>query len=278
MRRCGTPHLFEHWEHFAKRLRACKHLTVFFDFDGTLVPIAAQPHLVRLAPETRRALQHLVSQNEVTVGIISGRRRADIQRHIGLRNIAYLGLYGWERTASFRLSSAAQTALLTSQGQLMRKLASYPRVWIEPKQCSFSIHLLGTSAEIQAEIRWKVRSLLGPHKMLRVFENLRDIEIVPLAIKDKGRAVRDFLEKPRSRSVFPVYFGDDLSDESAFAAVRNGISVLVGERPDSHAQFYLRDSRELTKVISRMAALHSVRGDALASARITPANSSVSAK
>jgi trehalose 6-phosphate phosphatase len=87
---------------------------------------------------------------------------------------------------------------------------------------------------------------------LQVMTNLRDLEVAPLSIGDKGAAVRKFLSAPAMRGVLPIYFGDDFSDEPAFAAARNGISVLVGGRRATQAQFSLRGPAEVTAALSRM--------------------------
>jgi trehalose-phosphatase len=87
---------------------------------------------------------------------------------------------------------------------------------------------------------------------LRVMTNLRDVEVAPVLIGDKGAAVRKFLDQPAMRGALPIYFGDDFSDEPAFTAVRKGISILVGKRRATRAQFCLRGPTEVATALSRM--------------------------
>lgn len=250
------PDLFEQWDRVAKRIRASRRVVLFLDFDGTLVEIQPLPGGVRLPREARRALEMLARHRRVTLAVISGRRRAELQRHIGIPDMDYLGLYGWERNGNAKFSLPAEAALARARRNLLVELATYPGVWIEPKRNSFSIHLLGTRAEIQNRVRRRVRELLEPfEKTLHVFENLRDIEVLPISIGDKGAAVRKFLGKARLRGALPIYFGDDWSDEPAFAAVRRGISILVGKRRPTRAQFYLRGPAEVAIALSRLEAL-----------------------
>jgi trehalose 6-phosphate phosphatase len=82
--------------------------------------------------------------------------------------------------------------------------------------------------------------------------NLRDVEVAPVAIGDKGVAVRKFLDQPSMRGALPIYFGDDFSDEPAFAAARKGISILVGKRRSTRAKFCLRGPAEVTLALSRI--------------------------
>jgi trehalose 6-phosphate phosphatase len=60
----------------------------------------------------------------------------------------------------------------------------------------------------------------------------RVVEIKPAGI-DKGSAVRNFMTEKPFKGRRPVFIGDDLNDEHAFAAVNrlDGISVKVGPGP-----------------------------------------------
>src|ERR1700682_3025520 len=105
----GMPlHLLSHWKTIAKRLEKKRNraagVALFLDFDGTLVPVAQRPNLVRLASATRSVLERLAETKRAKVTIISGRRRAELLKFIHVRRIKFLGLYGWERTDRVTLS------------------------------------------------------------------------------------------------------------------------------------------------------------------------------
>jgi trehalose 6-phosphate phosphatase len=87
---------------------------------------------------------------------------------------------------------------------------------------------------------------------LRSVTNLRDIEILPRSILGKGAAVRQILAQPALRGAIPFYFGDDLSDESAFVAVRRGFSVLVGKPRTTRARYSLRTPAEVAAALSKL--------------------------
>jgi trehalose 6-phosphate phosphatase len=255
--RRAIPHLFEHWDLVAARIRASRRVVVFLDFDGTLVRIARRPDRVHLASRTRRILLLLVRNPRVTLEIISGRRRADLQRHIGMRKIHCLGLYGWERSAPPPpLPRPALKALRLARIALEEHLSDYPKVWIENKILSLSVHLLAASADDERRVRRQVRSWLRPFRQdLRCFENLRDVDILPRPIAGKGHAVLHVLAAQKLRGALPIYFGDDFSDEPAFAAVRGGISVLVGAPRLTRARFLLRDPVEVGVALTRLEAV-----------------------
>ena len=249
-----TPtHLFTTWDLIAGRVREAKRLAIFLDFDGTLVRIAPLPSGVRLEHETRYVLKKLARNRRVTLAVVSGRQRSDLQQYIGIRNIRYLGLYGWESKKNQRVPFPVRETLVRMLVSLLAELPAYPGVWIEPKRNSFSVHLLGAGAQARRQIRQKVDELVKPlSKTLKAMSNLRDIEIAPISLGDKGLAVRKLLKDPALRGALPVYFGDDFSDEPGFAVVPNGISVLVGKRRETHARFSLRGPAEVAEALSRL--------------------------
>ena len=248
-----TPHLFAHWDRIARRIRKEKRVVMFLDFDGTLVRIAPVPSGVRLENETRDILQKLARHRNLTLAVISGRQRAELQGYIGIRNLKYLGLYGWEKKGNQRVPFPIRLALVRTLVSLLPELPSHPGVWIEPKRSSFSVHLLGSSPETQRQVRQQVRKRVKPvRETLRMMSNLRDVEVAPIAIGDKGVAVRQVLEEPAMRGALPIYFGDDFSDEPAFAAARNGIPILVGNRRTTRAKFSLRGPAEVAEALTRM--------------------------
>src|SRR5258707_3860747 len=147
-----TPHLFAQWDRIARRIRGKKRLVLFLDFDGTLVRIAPMPESVRLEQGTKEVLQKLAGNRTVTLAIISGRQRAELKRYIGIRKMKYMGLYGWESDGNKRVPFPIRVALVRTLVGLLAELHAYPGVWIEPKRSSFSVHLLGASAETQRRL------------------------------------------------------------------------------------------------------------------------------
>jgi trehalose 6-phosphate phosphatase len=248
-----TPHLFAQWKQIAERICEKKRLVFFLDFDGTLVRIAPMPGAVRLDEGTREVLRKLAEHRNVTIAVISGRQRAELRHFIGIHKLKYMGLYGWESNGNKKVPFSVRVTLARTLVELLTELPAYPGVWIEPKRNSFSVHLKGTSGETQRRVREKLKKRVALLRdTLQMMTNLRDVEVAPLSIGDKGAAVRKILGEPAMRGALPIYFGDDLSDEPAFAATRKGISILVGNRRATRAQFSLRGPAEVTAALSRM--------------------------
>jgi trehalose 6-phosphate phosphatase len=247
--------LLENWGDVAKTISKHGRVTAFLDFDGTLVDIAPRPKLVRLTRTARKVLQRLVRHPNATVVVVSGRRRPELLEHIGIPGIHYFGLYGWESKAKSSLPASVRAALRRVRTHLNPLLEAYPDVWIENKRSSLSVHLLDVHPGLQPRVRRELRTALLPfRKALHAVGNIRDVEILPRSIPGKGMAVRRFLAKPAHRQSFPFYFGDDFSDESGFAAVTRGASILVGRPRPTRARYLLRSPAEVATALAKLEA------------------------
>jgi trehalose 6-phosphate phosphatase len=246
----SAPSLAGHWRDVAGRVRGSAHVAMFFDFDGTLVPFARRPDQVRMSIPMRRLLRRLAGHPRVTLFVISGRRRHDLTRHVRIPHISYLGLYGWEYTSPFHISTSARAALADAGTWLQSHEARYPGLWLEDKRVSLSVHLREVRPHVRQEVRRDLHRLcqrLGP--AVRLIDNLQDAEFVPRSVAGKGAAVRRLLAEPPLRNALPVYFGDDLSDEPAFAAVCEGIAVMVGSTGPTHAHYAIPQRARLTAAL-----------------------------
>lgn len=250
----ALPNLLAHWDSVASRLRDSARVALFLDFDGTLVPIAPRPDQVRLADSTRRLLERLASRSRILVTVVSGRRRGELLHYVAVRKLRYLGLYGWERGRRSTIPRPQQIALRRARAVLCENLSAFPGVWLEDKSSSLSVHVSAAKSGVAASARRRVGLLLRPfRKHLRILNNVRDLEITPLCVPDKGDALRQCLAG-EFRHALPIYFGDDYSDEPAFAAARQGVPVLVGNRRPTHARFALRDPSEVADALTRLEA------------------------
>jgi trehalose 6-phosphate phosphatase len=250
-----VPNLLKNWDEVAKKIRAHRRITVFLDFDGTLVAIAPHPDKVRLTPAVRKILRRLARHPQATLVVVSGRRRAELLKHIGIPDLHYFGLYGWERNARSSLPTSARTALRRAGATLKPLLIAYPNLWIENKHSSLSAHLLHVPAALHSRVRREIRASLQLfRKILHVMENIRDVEILPRSIPGKGIAVSQFLRQSAHRNSLPFYFGDDFSDESGFVAVRRGVSVHVGRPRPTRARYSLCSPVEVATALTKLEA------------------------
>ncbi|HEY2823313.1 MAG TPA: trehalose-phosphatase [Candidatus Acidoferrum sp.] len=249
-----VPDLLKSWDGIAAQIRKRGRVTIFLDFDGTLVDIAPRPELVHLKAEAQEVLRRLSKHPLATVVIVSGRKRAELLEHIGVPDIHYFGLYGWERDDHCTLPLDAQKALREVREALEPLLKKYPNLWIEDKNSSLSVHLLHVPKALHGKLRAELIAVLQPfQKKLHAVGNIRDVEILPRSIPGKGLAVKDFLRANAGKKSLAFYFGDDYSDESGFVAVGRGASVHVGKPRPTKARYRVKTPAETAKALGRIA-------------------------
>lgn len=244
--------VLECWNHVAGRLQGAPLIALFLDFDGTLVGLRPRPDQVSIDADMRRTLASLARSRRCAVWIVSGRRHADLCDKVGLPGIRYLGLYGWETRGDEGLSEETRRALECLSAWMGALLANTQGVWIEEKQHTLAVHHRDAPEEEAALACHIVHFAVAPFSDLFRIEAGKCVwEIVPWELGDKGSAVtRELAALPPG--TVPVYLGDDQSDEAAFAALPDGITVHVGEGRSSRAQYCLQEVGDVRTFLCRL--------------------------
>jgi trehalose-phosphatase len=245
-------HLFDCWQQVAHRVRSAGSVALFLDFDGTLAEFCLRPEDVTLAHATKHALARLASQARVRVCVVSGRRLKDIQARTGLSHIRYLGLHGWENGASPRLDPMTRLVVQRAKHTLANRVRQLPGIRLQDKGAVFSVHYRGASEPQVAAARLAVGETLATATPLRAIAGRLVWEILPRSIGDKGAAVQHQL-RLFSRQTLPIYVGDDRTDEPAFVALSHGITIRVGPRLLTRAEFQLRGPAEVRTFLEKLA-------------------------
>jgi trehalose-phosphatase len=241
--------LFACWNEVETRLAGSRTIALFLDFDGTLVPIRPRPEMVRVHPAVRRSLAALARSPRFQVRVISARRRADVQSRLRVPSVRYLGLYGWERTSDAVHPSSAVRHVRVF---LARALPAHPGVWIEDKFHTIAVHYRGAPPWLASIVAERVhRAVASWRTRLRVRPGKCVWEVVPADIGNKGVAVRRELAAIPGRAL-PVYIGDDISDEAAFAALPDGLCVRVGTDCRSRARYRVDDAADVRSFLERL--------------------------
>ncbi|HEV2202488.1 MAG TPA: trehalose-phosphatase [Bryobacteraceae bacterium] len=247
-----TRPVLECWPDVASRLRDAPRIALFLDFDGTLADLRPRPDQVSVDDRTRLALTALAGSPRFRIWIISGRRQADLRDRVGLPGIRYLGLYGWEARGDKELSEETRRALECLSAWMGALLARKQGVWIEEKQHTLAVHHRGAPKEEAALAGHIVNFVVRPFSdLFRIAPGKSVWEIMPWEMGDKGSAVRRELAALPPDTV-PVYLGDDLSDEAAFAALPGGITVHIGGGRSSCAQYYLGGVSEVRTFLCKL--------------------------
>jgi trehalose 6-phosphate phosphatase len=213
------------------------------DVDGCLLDFADAPDKVVVPLELRERLFSLSQRLDGALALVSGRSLQTLDDLFWPLRLPAAGMHGVERRSKSRLVRApgADLALRRLCAEAGVLALRHPGTIVENKHAGFALHwraapdaepALRAFAEAAVERLPGHRLQLGNHVA----------EVLP-ADGDKGRAIEEFLAEAPFAGRFPVYAGDDLTDEAAFRAInaRDGASVLVGGRGDSAARFALPD-------------------------------------
>ena len=246
------PPLLSHWNQVSRRLRSRPKIALFLDFDGTLARLRPRPDQVSIDSSVRQALSALARSPRFRVWVISGRRKADVHARIRIPGIHYLGLHGWEGRGSVSLAEETRHGLTRLLSQIKFALAHVPGLWIEDKEYAFAVHY----ADVREPDVVRARSILDgvaePYsEYVRIQRGKNVWEVLPRALEDKGAAVKQQLALLRA-GYLAMYLGDDLVDEPAFAALRDGVTVRVGPPCRSQAQYRLSGVAEVRRFLHRL--------------------------
>ena len=211
---------------------------LFLDFDGTLAEIAPAPDLVHFFPETRRIIDTLAKSFSGAVAIVTGRNISEIDAHLAPLKLPIAGLYGLvHRTAAGDIIDfpVVGKALARASAELKTMVEQHPGLLLELKGQTIALHYR-SRPDLGAACHDAVRNAVRGRPGLKMIEGKMVVEITPSGA-DKGRAVQDFLREPPFTGRRPIYAGDDVSDEDAFAIVNTvgGISIKIGPGPSSAA-------------------------------------------
>ena len=89
-----------------------------------------------------------------------------------------------------------------------------------------------------------------------ITEGRKVLEIRPRVGWDKGMAVRWIQQASGHPAALPLYIGDDSTDEDAFLALPEGITIAIGKARETAAQYFL-DRQDLVPEFLRWLLDHS---------------------
>jgi trehalose 6-phosphate phosphatase len=222
---------------------------LFLDFDGTLVELAERPDAIRVPGGLRFLLDRLARRLQGRLAIVSGRAIADLDRHLSLAGLAVSGSHGLElRPAGASTIRGAESppGLAEARRAVADHAAATPGLLAEEKPAGVALHYRLAPAE--AERVEAFMAALAKRTGLEVQGGKMVAELRP-AGPDKGGALRALMAEPIFAGARPVFVGDDLTDEHAFAAAAGmgGAGILVGPPRPTAARWRLAGVPEVAR-------------------------------
>jgi trehalose 6-phosphate phosphatase len=237
-----------------------KRIAMFLDYDGTLTPIVSHPEDAWLSDSMRKALSELAAR--MPVAILSGRDLDDVRRRVDVAGMVYAGSHGFDIAGPHGLRRQMGSEFLpkldTAKKELQQALDGISGARVERKRFSIAAHYRNVKEENVPRVKQAVGEVAWRHRELRKMTGKKVHELQPDIDWDKGRALMWLLETLglEGENVFPIYIGDDRTDEDAFRALASrGIGILVSEKPKHTAASYsLKDSDEVERFLRAVTA------------------------
>ena len=248
----STEPLRKAWSKLSRDLTGRKfHL--FLDFDGTLTPVRKRPELAQLSAEMSAKLVELKSF--APVAIVSGRDREDVTELVGVEDLFYAGCHGFDiqdprLPALPKLDGqCSQEDIKVVGSSIANSIEKFDGIVLKIKKWAVAIHYRALTPTQSKSLEAIVKNIVSPLSKFRIGQGDKVIEITPNVEWDKGKAVLWLggqLTKLYGAGE-AIYIGDDTTDEDAFRALdRNGLSILVAERPrPSSAAYRLNNPEEV---------------------------------
>ena len=219
---------------------------IFLDYDGVLTPIVDDPAAATLDDTARAAVVRAVG--ELPVAVISGRDLDDVRAMVDVAGIAYAGSHGFDMLLPDGSHEQRGEQFLddldAAERRLRRSLDGVPGVRVERKRFAIAVHTRQAPGDEERErARAAVAEAADAHRRLRVTGGKEIEELRPGVEWDKGRALLRLMDVLGidATSHAPVYVGDDLTDEDAFAVIADtGIAVVVAGTLDRETYARLR--------------------------------------
>ncbi|CAN6916441.1 unnamed protein product [Brassica oleracea var. botrytis] len=257
-----------------------KKIVMFLDYDGTLSPIVDDPDRAFMSKEMRRTVRKLAKC--FPTAIVSGRCREKVYNFVKLTELYYAGSHGMdikgpEQGSKYKddksLLCQPATEFLPMIDEVYQKLVDKtnftPGANIENNKFCVSVHFRRVDEKNWSDLANQVRSVMKDYPELRLTQGRKVLEIRPIIKWDKGKALEFLLESlgyANCTDVFPLYIGDDRTDEDAFKILRErrqGLGILVSKIPkETNALYSLQEPDEVMNFLQRLVEWKQLRSGA----------------
>lgn len=216
---------------------------VAVDFDGTLSPLIIDPLKARAVPGALEALRAAAALGGVSAAIVSGRDLKTLKALTGIGpadGVALIGSHGAQTSFDQQnttdpasdaglLDKDATAQLSVLRGELEAIRSRYPAVRLEEKPSAVAIHTRGLEPSVAAAAEAAGLEVGSRYPDVHVIPGKNVVELT-LVATTKGGVLLTLAESTGSGAT--LYVGDDVTDESAFAALdpaSGDLTVKVGD-------------------------------------------------
>lgn len=227
---------------------------LFLDFDGTLIELAETPASILVPAGLAPLLARLHDRLEGRLAIVSGRAIDDLESHLPAVSIAFSGSHGLEMrlAGGRRLPVVVPHDLAAVRAGVRAFAARQAGLLVEDKPAGIALHYR-QAPDAATAVEGFMQKMATRYE-LAIQRGSMVVELRPHGA-DKGDAVRAFMRDAPFSGARPLFVGDDLTDEHAFATVAElgGAGVLVGPARSTAAHFRLPSVASVTAWLEQAA-------------------------
>jgi trehalose 6-phosphate synthase/phosphatase len=226
------------------------------DYDGTLVPFAALPHLARPDAELKTLVRKLCADSRNVVVLISGRDRNTLGEWFGDEKVHMVAEHGaWIRPsgAAWELLKPVDASWKETLLPLFQMyVGRLPGSLLEEKDYSLAWHYRGAEPELGLARAKELVDDLTQYTAnfdVQVLEGKKVVEIRNIGI-NKGAAALMLLKTHQPE--FTISIGDDQTDEDLFRVLPpEAVTIRVGTL-FSKARFSLPDHKAVRSLLESL--------------------------
>jgi trehalose 6-phosphate phosphatase len=194
-----------------------------------LAPIVDVPSAARPLPGSARALGALAALPHTTVALVSGRGLADLAAVSGFGPpVRLVGSHGGEFDDGAAALDDQQRARLDAlTAELAALVDGEPGVALEHKPAGVAVHVRNAAPDVATRVLDAVRA--GPARREGV-DATPGKAVLDLAVLQVNKGLAVDVLRDRTGADAVLFAGDDVTDETAFAVLRDGdVGVKVGD-------------------------------------------------
>lgn len=231
-----------------------------FDFDGVLSPLVDVPSQARALPGTTELLATIAAAQGIHVALVSGRALASLTEASQTpadTPLLLVGSHGAEYAADpagqgiTALDDQAERRLATLTAAFEQIADGHPGVRVETKPTGVVLHTRladPATADLSTQAALAAVELIGGHVT-------QGKQVVEVAVVETGKGIALDRLREQVGADGVLYAGDDVTDENAFAVLREGdVGIKVGEGPTAAAH-RVTDPQQMQQVLRHLARL-----------------------
>lgn len=265
----GVPHALTTFDALRDDLKG-RTPALFLDYDGTLTGIVPRPEDAVLSAEARDLVRRVAEK--LTVCVVSGRDRPDVEALVGIDGLVYAGSHGFdvELPEGGQLENPVSgdwtDTLDACEARLHEGLDPIEGALVERKKFSIACHYRLVADADYPAFRSVLDAVEADFPDLKEKTGKKVFEIQPAIDWHKGKCVLWLmqalgLDRP---DVAPLFLGDDVTDEDAFRALQTvdgGMGIVVSGPEDdatdrrTAAAYRVSDPDEVLTLLRRLADL-----------------------